>query len=129
MPVSEEYQAYIIERLECVGEVTARKMFGGLGLYLNGIFFALVSKNTLYFKVDDSNRTDYEKAGAGPFQPYEEKKFNMNYYEVPAHVLDDDSLLRKWADAAFGAALRSKKSKKSKKNSGGGADKKRKSKK
>ncbi len=109
MAVSKEYQEYVLERLEYVGDVTARKMFGGLGLYLGGIFFALVAGNTLYFKVDDSNRPDYEKAGSNPFRPFIHKNYEMSYYEVPIDVLEDDSLLRKWADKAFAAALRADK--------------------
>lgn len=109
MAVSREFQEYILERLECVGEVTAKKMFGGLGLYLGGIFFALAAENTLYFKVDDHNRPEFVKAGCKPFRPFTDKDYEMSYFEVPADVLEDDSLLRQWADKAFAAALNGKK--------------------
>ena len=108
MPVSEEYRNYILERLECVGEVTARKMFGGLGLYLDGVFFALAADNILYFKVDDINLPDYEARGTGPFKPFGENSYSMSYYEVPAEILEDDEALAIWANKAYDAALRSK---------------------
>ncbi len=106
MAVSEEYQEYILERLACFGPVVARKMFGGLGLYLDSVFFALASENVLYFKVDESNRANYEEAGMEPFRPYADKPYSMSYYEVPPDVLEDDDTLREWAAKAFDAAVR-----------------------
>ena len=106
MAISEEFREYILERLECFGPVVARKMFGGLGLYLSGVHFALVSRNVLYFKVDDSNRVDFEKVGMGPFKPFGEKSYSMSYYEIPPEVLDDNQALREWASRAYEAAKR-----------------------
>ena len=106
MAVSEEYQEYVLERLACFGPVVVKKMFGGLGFYLDSVFFALASRNVLYFKVDDINRPDYEEAGMNPFKPYEEKPHSMSYYEVPPDVLEDDDMLRAWAAKAYDAAVR-----------------------
>jgi DNA transformation protein len=87
MPFSEEYLDYVLDQLKSIGPVIARKMFGGVGLYWNGVFFALIADDTLYFKVDDSNRSDYEAVGMGPFKPFAEKSYAMQYYEVPADVV------------------------------------------
>lgn len=106
MAVSEEYSRFILERLEFVGDIFAKKMFGGLGIYLNGVFFALVANNLLYFKVDDTNRSDFKDAEMEAFYPFGGKSYKMSYYEVPADVIDDDALLRKWADKAFQAAFK-----------------------
>lgn len=111
MSVSKEYEEYIVERLECFGPVYAKRMFGGLGIYLNDLFFALVANNTLYFKVDDSNLSDYKKAGMSPFRPYDDKPYSMNYFEVPGEIIEDDQSLSKWADKAFQVALAAKASK------------------
>lgn len=51
MPVSQEYLDYVLDLLSIVGPVTARRMFGGAGLYLKGLFFALVADDALYFTV------------------------------------------------------------------------------
>jgi DNA transformation protein len=107
MPVSEEFREFILERLETVGRVTARKMFGALGIYSEGTFFAIVSGNTLYFKVDENSRPDYEAAGMRPFRPFGEESYAMSYYEVPADVLEDNDLLRKWMAEACRAAEQS----------------------
>ena len=104
MSVSESYRSYVLEQLESVGQVTAKNMFGGVGLYLEGLFFALIANDILYFKVDESNRLDYEAVGMGPFRPYGDKSYAMKYYEVPADVLEERETLRLWADKALAVA-------------------------
>jgi len=42
-----EYVEYLKEVLELFGPITARKMFGGYGIYHNGLMFALVADDTL----------------------------------------------------------------------------------
>jgi len=106
MPVSDEYLTYVIDQLECLGPVQSRRMFGGAGLYFEGLFFAVVADDILYFKVDDSNRTDYEAAGMGPFQPFPNKKTVMQYYEVPIDVLENRDALHDWAQKALSVAER-----------------------
>ena len=106
MPVSDEYLTYVVDQLECLGPVQARRMFGGAGLYFEGLFFAIVADDVLYFKVDDSNRGDYEAVGMGPFQPFPDKKAVMQYYEVPIDVLENRDTLRDWAGKALSVAER-----------------------
>ncbi|HUU63336.1 MAG TPA: TfoX/Sxy family protein [Dehalococcoidia bacterium] len=103
MPVNEGYREYVMERLECVGQVTARSMFGGVGIYFEGLFCALIAEDVLYFKVDDVNRADYEAAGMGPFRSGGQ---TMQFYEVPADVLEDEGNLRLWAGKALDVAGR-----------------------
>lgn len=54
-------------RLTPMGPVTGRNMFGGFGIFMDGLMFGLVAYDELYFKVDDGNRADYESAGSRPF--------------------------------------------------------------
>jgi DNA transformation protein len=103
MPVNERYREYVMGRLEGVGQVIARNMFGGVGIYFEGLFCALIAENVLYFKVDDVNRLDYEAAGMGPFSSGGQ---TMQFYEVPEEVLDDDEKLRLWAGKALDVARR-----------------------
>ncbi len=56
MPVNDEYLNYVLGQLKSAGSVTHKKMFGGVGLYLKGTFFALIAADVLYLKVDESNR-------------------------------------------------------------------------
>ena len=106
MSVSDEYLTYVIDQLECLGPVQSRRMFGGAGLYFEGLFFAVVADDILYFKVDDSNRADYEAAGMEPFQPFPDKNVVMQYYEVPIDVIENRDTLRDWAGKAVDVAER-----------------------
>ena len=112
MSVSEDYITYVLDQLEYVGPARARRMFGGAGLYLDGLFFAILANDTLYFKVDDVNRPDYEALGMCPFRPDFEKSYSMQYCEVPPDVLEDRGELRLWANKALDAATRKSSGKK-----------------
>jgi len=93
-------------------------MFGGVGIYSAQRFFALIADDTLYFKVDDSNRPDFERLGMRPFQPYGEGGEVMQYYEVPAELLEDPEALRPWAAQAIAVAERKAKGKRRRKGAG-----------
>ena len=105
MPVSDSCLDYVRDQLHGVGRVTIRKMFGGAGLYLQDVMFALIAEDILYFKVDDTNRPDFEAAGMRPFKPFDDKAYTMSYYQVPAEVLEDATELRVWAGKALRVAL------------------------
>ncbi len=106
MPVSEDFLGYVIEQLAPAGRATSRRMFGGVGLYLDGLFFALIDDDVLYFKVGDSNRADYEQAGSKPFRPFvDQPDYVMGYWQVPAEVLEDPEDLSRWARRALEVAL------------------------
>ena len=111
MPVSRGFRSFVLEQLEPVGDITDRSMFGGVGIYAGGLFFALMAEDRLYFKVDDSNRGDFEQAGTGPFRPYDDER-TMSYYEVPVDVLEDRDRLKTWAERALRVAEAAKKRKK-----------------
>jgi DNA transformation protein len=111
MAVSDEFLDYVVDQLEVWGEVSARKMFGGAGLYCDGFMFGLIADDVAYLKVDDSNRVDFVKAGSSAFNPYPEKDKSvvMSYYEIPADVLEDAELLGEWAERALAVARKKKK--------------------
>ena len=93
MAVTPGYRHFVIESLEQVFQISARNMFGGVGLYADGVFLALIGDDRLYFKVDDSNRSDLEAAGMEPFRPHVTSA-TMHYYEVPIDVLEDADACR-----------------------------------
>lgn len=103
MAVSAEYREFVLDQLGRVVPVTARSMFGGVGIYSDGLFFALIAEDVLYLKVDDTNRADFQRAGSGPFRPYDDGRA-MQYYELPADLLEDAGALRGWVDGALDAA-------------------------
>jgi DNA transformation protein len=98
MAVSDEFLQYVIEQLAGLEGVAPRRMFGGIGLYSNERIFGLIFGDSLYFKVNDSNRGDYEARGMNRFRPYADKPMlSMTYYEVPADVLEDADECAAWA--------------------------------
>lgn len=109
MPSTKAFRDRMLGRLLVVGPVEARSMFGGFGLYLDGVMFALIAYDRLYFKADDGNRQDFVDAGARPFS-YQgrNRPIELSYYEVPAAVLDDPAALSGWAGRAQDAARRAK---------------------
>lgn len=106
MAVSETYLEFITEQLEACLPVATRRMFGGVGVYSDEFFFALMDDDRLYFKVDDSNRGDFEALGAGPFSPTGDPGQVMQYYEVPIDVIEDRARLAEWARRAVDVARR-----------------------
>lgn len=106
MPQSKEYLQYVLEQLDGLRGVVSRRMFGGAGLYQDDVFFGLLFRDTLYFKVDDSNRAEYESRGMGRFQPYADKPhMSFTYYEVLVEVLEDREELTAWARRSVAAAM------------------------
>ena len=107
MAVSAEFIEFITEQLERLGPVRTRRMFGGMGLYLDDMMFGVIFGEELYFKVDDRNRDDYEDEGMGPFT-YEMsngKTGSLNYYEVPERLYDDGDELVEWARKSVDAMM------------------------
>lgn len=100
----------LLHDLAPLGTVLARKMFGGVGVYYNDVFFAILYRGKLYFKADSVNRPVYEAAEMGPFRPFPDKSTTMrSYYEVPAAVQADATALQAWARQAIHAARRTEK--------------------
>lgn len=110
MAVTPGYRSFVVEQLERIAPITAKSMFGGVGLYAREHFFALIDDDRLYFKVDDTNQPDFERAGMEPFRPYGDER-TMPYYEVPLEVLEDPDRLRPWVEKAVEVAERAKRPK------------------
>ena len=104
-----EYADHICELLSPMGPVTARSMFGGYGVSLDGLTFALIVNDALYLKVDDTTLPKYEAIGLERFKPFDDKPGRMNYCPAPADLMEDQDQLVVWAREAFDVALRAKK--------------------
>lgn len=102
----DEFAHYIADLLSPLGSVRPRGMFGGYGIYRDGLMFALVADDTLYFCADDGMRAAFGALGTGPFR-YQAKGREITigrYHEVPAAILDDADDLIVWARVALRAA-------------------------
>ncbi|TLY85797.1 MAG: TfoX/Sxy family protein [Gammaproteobacteria bacterium] len=106
MAVSSDYLDYVQDQLSGLGGVSSRRMFGGVGLYCDEFFFALIDDDTLYLRVNDANRADFTTRGMGQFRPYADRpELSMSYYETPADVLEDAAALVAWARRSVAAAM------------------------
>lgn len=108
MPVTDAYVKPTVESLSRVRPVEYRKMFGGIGLYCDGTFFAVIDNDRLYFKTDDANRPAYKQAGMDPWVPDPSTGQKMPYHEVPESVLGAPETLGAWIDEAVAVAIRKK---------------------
>ena len=117
MPKRSEFVDYLVEQLAPLGDVSAKSMFGGFGIYHEGLMFALVAGDTLYIKVDDANRADFERANLSPFRYDRTDKTVavMSYSAPPAAAIDDRNLLYEWARKGIKAADRAAQKKSAKK--------------
>src|SRR6476620_2319691 len=66
MVASETYAEFLREQLAPLGRLSLRRMFGKTGVFCDGVMFAMVTDNTLYFRVDDHNREIFKEAESSP---------------------------------------------------------------
>jgi DNA transformation protein len=100
------FETFVLDQLEELGDVTSRKMFGGVGLYFRGVFFGIVARDALYLKVDEQTRSAFEAEGSIPFRPYGTRGGTIRYYSVPVAVLESAPELTRWARQAVTVARR-----------------------
>jgi DNA transformation protein and related proteins len=91
--------------LSGLDDVEARRMFGGYGLCQDEIFFGIIHRGRLYFKIDDKTIGEYRGRKMKPFRP-NAKQTLKSYYQVPVDIIEDADALRDWAEAAIGVQMR-----------------------
>jgi DNA transformation protein len=115
---SSQFAEYVVhDLLGHLPGITSRAMFGGYGIYADGIVFAVIADGRLFMKVDDSNRGDYEAAGSVPFT-YTMKdggKSTMGYWELPESIAEQRPLLTTWVQKSIAVARAAKQKKAPKK--------------
>ncbi len=110
--------AHLMDVLRPLGGVAPRRMFGGAGIFRDGLMFALISDDALYLKADATTVPDFEAEGLGPFT-YETKngaRSLPSYWRAPERLLDDDDEMRVWCRRAAEVATRAAKKPKDKKS-------------
>lgn len=118
MPINEEakqFAEHVVDLLQSIGPVYSKRMFGGFGVFLDGLMFGLIADNELYLKVDDHNRVDFEKLGLEPFTYNKKGKLmNLSYYQAPEEAMESLELMSMWGASAYECAIRAAASKKKK---------------
>jgi len=107
MAVDDEFHDFLRDELSPLGPVTIRRMFGGGGVFLDGLMFGLTADGVLYFKVDDETRPGFEAEASEPFfYTKNGKEMALGYWRAPERLFDDSEDLCAWARRAFEVALR-----------------------
>lgn len=108
MPTSKpdpEYVDHLVDLMQALGPVRARRMFGGHGLYLDGLMFALIADGELYLKADRDSLEQFEARGLPPFTYTRKgKTVHLCYYRAPDETQDDPDAMRHWAGMAHATA-------------------------
>lgn len=107
MPQRSEFLDFVIGQMAGLGQIRARAMFGGHGLYCNGLFIAIIANEQLYFKADARSQPRFEAAGLQRFQ-YQARgrTVQLMYYEAPSEVYDDARVMTEWGQLALAATVR-----------------------
>jgi len=114
MPVSPEAKVRILTALLAARPIESKAMFGGLGIYHDGVFMAVVDDDRLFFKIDHQTEPDYVARGMAQWS-HDGGKTMSPYRELPEEILSDPAECGKWLDESRDAAVRRKaKPKKSK---------------
>jgi DNA transformation protein len=95
----ESFKDFVLDQLQDLDDVEARRMLDGYGLYQDETFFGIIHRGRLYFKIDESTVGEYRKRKMKPFRP-NAKQTLKSYYQVPVDVVEDRDRLGEWAKKA-----------------------------
>src|SRR5438128_637467 len=97
---TESFKAFVLDQLSTLGGMHWRPMFGCYGIYHDGIFFAIIFDDRLFFRTDEKSAPDYIKLGMPPLV-FRERQCVNSYYEVPRAIIENPGKLSGWALTAI----------------------------
>ncbi len=110
MTANDSTAAFLVEQLATLGGITVRRMFGGAGVFCDGVMFALIADDIVYLKAAAADQAAFKAEGLGPFT-YDKgqgKTATMSYWQMPERLLDDTDELCIWARRAIAASQSAK---------------------
>ena len=103
-----EFVSHVVDLMQSIGPATAKRMFGGYGVFLDGLMFALIADQTLYLKADRESESTFTANGLEAFTYHKKgKQYSMSYFQAPGEALEHAQEMNIWANMAYAAALRS----------------------
>ncbi len=103
----QDFAVHVVDLLQGLGPVTFRRMFGGHGIFLDGLMFGLIDGNTLYFKADSESKQAFVDLGLEPFTYIRQGQvLSLSYYQAPDEALEDIQEMLRWGNLGFACALR-----------------------
>ena len=107
MATSSDFVRHVSELLTPAGRVVTKRMFGGYGIFLDGLFMAIIVDDELYLKSDTATNTEFDAESCAPFVYSKDgKSLTMAYRRAPSDAMDAPHLMLPWARLALQAALR-----------------------
>jgi DNA transformation protein len=101
-----DFVVFVLDTLRLLAPVSVKAMFGGYGIFKNGVMFALVEQDVLYLKVNTDTKVAFVAKGLQPFSYQKQgKTCYLNYYQCPEEAFDDEELMYEWAYKAYQLAL------------------------
>lgn len=105
--INNEFVTYIIDIMQVIGPVQAKRMFGAHGIFVENQMFALVANNILYLKADDETVGDFREKGLEKFKYKKQgKEFSISYYQAPEEAMENSEIMMLWGNKALSSALR-----------------------
>ncbi|MGQ0801062.1 MAG: TfoX/Sxy family protein [Pseudomarimonas sp.] len=102
-----EFVSYLHEVFASFGSIESKRMFGGYGIYHQGLMFGLVADDALYLKADTLSRNDFDSRGLLAFEFIKQgKATQMSYFAAPESIFDDPDEAAIWAERGYQAAVR-----------------------
>ena len=100
-----EFVYYVQDLLAPFCRTTTRRMFGCMGLYVNGVMVGFIVNDELFFKADTAAADYFKSCGSTPFTyARETKEVALSYWRVPGDIMEDSEQLKQWFDLAITAA-------------------------
>src|SRR5438132_5614349 len=108
MVASDSFAEFLREQLAPLGRIAVRRMFGKTGVFCDGLMFAVVTDDTLYFRVDDGNQAAFEEAKSFPPLNYgkQGRTIDLSFWRAPERLFDEPDEFLAWARLALEAARR-----------------------
>jgi DNA transformation protein and related proteins len=101
------FHEFVAELFGALGPVTIKRMFGGAGVWKDGLMFALLADEVIYLKADPALRADLSAEGGGPFlwtKPSTGEQVDLGYVSLPSAALDDPDEAAAWGRRAVAVA-------------------------
>jgi len=113
MANSRDFVLHVLEMMRPAGSASSRAMFGGHGVYLDGVIVGIVDDDVLYFKTDAATRAAFVERSLPPFayRGHDGEMHETSYFRAPDEALESPASMREWLRAALAAALRAKSAK------------------
>lgn len=108
--MADSFHDFVRELFAGLGPIKVKRMFGGAGVYADGVMFGLLADDAIYLKADDTLKAALTEEGCGPFVwtpssgPRAGEKIDMGYWRLPDAALDDPDLAAEWGAKALAVA-------------------------